>query len=231
MTPAMPRFHPDNIIWDSRNANIIAIIDKKTGSIVWKLGPEYSASDKLRKLGWIIGQHHAHLIPKGLPGEGNILVFDNGGQAGYGAPNPGSPNGVGNALRDHSRVLEFDPLTLDVVWTSSPPQERGSRGRPRGFSIYSNFISSAQRLPNGNTLITEGSCGRIFEATPDYQIVWEYISPFFSKRAFRNAVYRAYRVPYEWAPQAARSQERALPAHRITAGSECRDQLWRSGAN
>ncbi len=38
------RFHPDNIIWDSRETNIIAIIGKKTGKIVWKVGPDYDTS-------------------------------------------------------------------------------------------------------------------------------------------------------------------------------------------
>ena len=93
------RFHPDNIIWDARESNIIAIIDKRTGKIVWRLGPDYS-SPELKGLGWIIGQHHAHLIPRGLPGEGNLLLFDNGGWAGYGAPNPASPYGAKNAVRD-----------------------------------------------------------------------------------------------------------------------------------
>jgi hypothetical protein len=207
------RFHPDNIIWDSRNANIIAIIDKKTGTIVWRLGPDYSTSEKHRKLGWIIGQHHAHLIPRGLPGEGNILVYDNGGSAGYGVPNPGSPSGVGNALRDHSRVLEFDPVSLDIVWSNTPPPVGKQTGpsKPRGFSIYSSFISSAQRLPNGNTLVTEGAGGRLFEVTPAYEIVWEYISPFINKKMFGNSVYRSYRVPYEWVPQAERPVEKAIP--------------------
>jgi hypothetical protein len=84
------RFHPDNLIWSSRQANIIGITHKNTGNIVWQLGPDYTATPALVKLGWIIGQHHAHMIPRGLPGEGNILVFDNGGAAGYGIPNPGS---------------------------------------------------------------------------------------------------------------------------------------------
>ena len=44
--------------------------------------------------------------------------------------------------------------------------------------FYSPFISSAQRLPNGNTLITEGSGGRMIEVTADHRIVWEYISPY-----------------------------------------------------
>jgi hypothetical protein len=95
------RFHPDNLIWGSREANIIAITDRKTGNITWRLGPAYDGSEAERKLGWIIGQHHPHIIPRGLPGEGNLLVFDNGGWAGYGKPNPASPTGRMNATRDY----------------------------------------------------------------------------------------------------------------------------------
>jgi hypothetical protein len=196
------RFHPDNIIWDSRQANIIAITDRQTGKIVWQLGPYFTASETLRKMGQIIGQHHAHLIPRGLPGEGNILVFDNGGHAGYGAPNPGAPTGLNNALRDHSRVLEFNPLTLEIAW-QYPPRGAGS--------LYSSFISSAQRLPNGNTLITEGGNGRLFEVTPKHEIVWEYLNPYTQKKRPMNMVYRAYRVPYDWVPQVKKPKETAVP--------------------
>ena len=73
--------------------------------------------------------------------------------------------------------------------------------------FYSPFISSAQRLPNGNTLITEGSGGRIIEVTSQHDIVWEYISPYWGKLLAMNMVYRAYRLPYEWAPQADRAEE------------------------
>ena len=87
------RFHPDNIIFDARNANILGIISKATGEVVWRLGPDFNESEATRKLGWIIGQHHLHMIPKGLPGEGDLLVFDNGGEGGYGNPNPGAVTG------------------------------------------------------------------------------------------------------------------------------------------
>ncbi|MBP2641138.1 MAG: hypothetical protein H6Q66_2089 [Firmicutes bacterium] len=194
------RFHPDNIIWDGREANIIAIISKKTGKIVWKVGPEYDTSEELKKLGWIIGQHHAHMIPRGLPGEGNIIVFDNGGWGGYGAPNPGSPTGRMNALRDYSRVLEFDPVSLKIVWQYTPA-EAGYIVPVDASRFYSPFISGAQRLPNGNTLITEGSGGRLIEVTADHEIVWEYISPYWGKQFKINMIYRAYRVPYDWIPQ------------------------------
>jgi hypothetical protein len=148
----------------------------------------------------MIGNHHAHLIPRGLPGEGNLLVFDNGGWAGYGAPNPGAPTGIKNALRDYSRVLEIHPLTLKIVWQYTPA-EAGYRMPLDANRFYSPFISSAQRLPNGNTLITEGSGGRLIEVTADHRIVWEYISPHFGQFARFNLVYRAYRLPYGWVPQ------------------------------
>ncbi len=204
------RFHPDNIIWSGRNTNIIAIIDKKDGNLVWQVGPDFITTPELRKLGQIIGQHHPHIIPRGLPGEGNILVFDNGGQAGYGAPNPGAPVGKYNARRDFSRILEFDPLTLEIVWQYTPV-EAGFMPPANNDKFYSSLVSSAQRLPNGNTMITEGAYGRIFEITPDHEIVWEFINPYIEKEHNINMVYRAYRVPYEWIPQLDKPEEKALP--------------------
>ncbi len=207
------RFHPDNIIWSSRAANIIGITDKKSGKIVWRVGPDYTATPALQALGQIIGQHHPHMIPKGLPGEGNILIFDDGGGAGYGAPNPISLTGARNAQRDYSRVIEFDPVTLKIVWEYSPATA-GYRSPIQNLRFYSGYYSSAQRLPNGNTLITEGVTGRIFEVTRDHEIVWEYVSPFFRSRdpKFKpeNEIYRAYRVPYGWVPQLQRPVEKAV---------------------
>ncbi len=203
------RFHPDNIIWDGRQTNIIAIIDKESGKIVWQIGPDYNQNEALKKMGWIIGQHHAHMIPRGLPGEGNILVYDNGGFAGYGSPNPGSPIGHNNALRDYSRILEFDPVTLEVTWQHSY-LDMNVLPKMNNYQFYSPLISSAQRLPNGNTMITEGSNGHVFEITPDHEIVWEYMSPYYGDDGKSNYVYRAYRLPYDWVPQLDKPEEKAI---------------------
>jgi hypothetical protein len=205
------RFHPDNIILDSRESGLLAIVGHASGKIVWKTGPYYRDGDD-KKLGWIIGPHHTHMIPKGLPGEGNILLFDNGGQSGYGPPNDIAPNGISVMRRAYSRVLEFDPVTKDIVWEYAP-NNASKPGQRSGFDLYSPFISSAQRLPNGNTLITEGSDGRVIEVTGEQEIVWEYISPYLwdsSMPAIRNLVYRAYRVPYEWVPQLQKPKESAV---------------------
>jgi hypothetical protein len=193
------RFAPNNVIISSRQASLLAIV-ARDGKIVWRLGPDFSASPELRKIRQIIGQHHAHLIPKGLPGAGHILVFDNGGASGYGFAGPTAPDGVGAFARATSRVLEIDPITLELVWSYTAPR------------FYSSNISGAQRLPNGNSLITEGAGGRVFEVTNDGTIVWEYMNPLFAGPRQSNDVYRAYRLPYAWMPQLARPSEKAVAA-------------------
>jgi len=64
-------------------------------------------------------------------------------------------------------------------------------------SFYSDRISNAQRLPNGNTLINEGRFGRFFEVTPAGEVVWEYVNPYFGPDTVAAAkqmnVFRVYR--------------------------------------
>jgi len=84
-----------------------------------------------------------------LLGDGHLLVFDNDGDAG------------------RSRVIEFDPVTRSVTWVLS--------GKQHGFD--SPTCGSSQRLPNGNTLVTESDGGRALEVTPQGRLVWEYETP------------------------------------------------------
>ena len=191
------RFAPNNVIISSREASLLAIVGRD-GSIVWRLGPDFSASKELLAIRQIIGQHHAHFIPKGLPGAGNLMVFDNGGASGYGFANPIAPDGRGAFVRPTSRVLEINPVTLELVWSYTNPR------------FFSTNISGAQRLPNGNTLITAGAGGRMFEVTKEGAIVWEYMYPTFSGANASNAVYRAYRIPYGWIPQLMPPTERRV---------------------
>ena len=210
------RFHPDNIIWDARESNISAIISKETGKVVWKMGPDFRETKELRKIGQIIGQHHVHMIPQGLPGEGNILIFGNGGWAGYGEPTRTSKDGTKADLRDCSRVLEIDPVTMKILWEVSGKDLYPGLDEIGNYKFYSALVSSAQRLPNGNTLITEGSGGRLIEVTAEHEIVWEYISPYWGEKMKLNMIYRAYRVPYAWAPQAEPSPEVAIQPVDVT---------------
>jgi hypothetical protein len=197
------RFRPDNVIISSREASFIAIIGRD-GKIVWRMGPDYRTLPETKAIGQIIGQHHAHIIPKGLPGAGNLLVFDNGGASGYGEGTPAAPDGIGIVSRGSSRVLEIDPVAMKKVW------EYSIRGT-ESYRFFSHYVSSAQRLPNGDTLITEGADGRIFEVTTGGEVVWEYVSPYFTDGpGATNRVYRAYRLPYSWVPQLQTPVERAV---------------------
>lgn len=90
-------------------------------------------------------QHEPTLLPNG-----NMIVFDNRGNEG------------------RSRIIEVDPLTLDVAWTYQG-------ALPDDF--YSQWCGAVQRLPNGNTLITETNNGRAFEVTRGGITVWEFVNP------------------------------------------------------
>ncbi len=206
------RFAPGNILISSRHADFLAIISRRTGRIVWRLGPgfrqqrhPYTRLLDIRKVPYRVdrlsGQHDAHMIPEGLPGAGDILVFDNEGEGGY-------PPAVMSVLPS-SRVLEINPVTRKVVW-----QYTGTT-----TSFYSPFISSAQRLPNGNTLIDEGVWGRFIQVTPRGRIVWEYVSPFTGRMPLSSGrvrwVYRIQAVPYGWLPKGVPHTEIPVEAPRL----------------
>jgi len=217
------RFHPQNIIADFRSLNVTIIIARHKhpygkwaeGDIIWKLGPDYSDAGDDGKVGQIIGQHMAHMVPMYMPGEGNILMFDNGGGAGYGGLLQGLRDDDGKALdfwpnkfRRFSRVLEINPITKQIEWEykqPKPTKDLNGDGKKRGNErlFYSNIMSGAQRLMNGNTLITEADTGRVLEVTRKGEVVWEYAPPWANPKLgiFGSGIYRAYRVPSWWVPR------------------------------
>ena len=145
------------------------------------------------------------MIPKGLPGEGNILIFDNGGHAGYGIPTQASPTGQYNQGRCFSRVLEIDPITLKIVWSYG--DYRGQLASELSL-FFSAICSGMQRLPNGNTQIVEATSGRIFEVTPEGEIVWEYVDP-------AGFVFRAHRYPYDWVDLPHPEEKEVIPPSNV----------------
>ena len=113
-------------------------------------------------------QHHATWLDNG-----HILIFDNGCHR--------------REMPSFSQVVELDPATKKIVWSYVSPVILG---------FYSFMVSGCERLSNGNTFITEGATGRLFEVTPDGETVWEYVSPWTLPSFFGPAtvVFRAYRV-------------------------------------
>ena len=118
-------------------------------------------------------------------------------------------------MNSGSRILEIDPVKKEIVWQYSGE----NTGKP-GWTFSSTFISSARRLPNGNTLIDEGMNGRFFQITPLGKIAWEYVSPYFAQTPVgggaiggpvtSNWVYRAQPVPYDWVPSGTHHAEKPI---------------------
>ena len=114
-------------------------------------------------------QHDAQWIKPGLPGEGNILVFNNGENRPGGNASTvdqivqPTPDAQGNYPL---QGLAYGPAAPVWTYTASPPT-----------SMFSPFVSGAQRLPNGNTMVCAGWSGASFEVTPAGEIVFQYRVP------------------------------------------------------
>ncbi len=149
----------------------------KGGDLLYRWGnPQtYRAGTAADQL--LFHQHDTHWIPEGLPGEGHLLVFNNGG---------GSPDrsGGGGPNRNYSSVDEVVlPLRADGSYERKPGAAYGpekpiwSYTAAEKSEFFAPAMSGAQRLPNGNTLVCTGFSGTIFEVTPEKEIVWDYINP------------------------------------------------------
>lgn len=143
-----PFFQKEAYLVSMRYLNSVFLINKETGEIIWK-------SPK----GLLGHQHDATMLKNG-----NVLVFNN---AFYSFVSPTNSYNYG------SEVLEINPKTNEVVWQFSGGNNPLDKSR-----LTEVILSGAQRLSNGNTLITLGTSGRIMEVTPDKKIVWDMINPY-----------------------------------------------------
>jgi len=117
----------------------------------------------------LFGPHNGQWIDKGLPGEGHMLIFNNGMRRTGGA---------------YSTVDEIvPPVDAKGHYLSTPgkafePEKPvWSYVAPKRTDFFAGFISGAQRLPNGDTLICSGPNGTVFEVTPKAETVWKYVNP------------------------------------------------------
>lgn len=190
----------DQVMISVRNFSEIWVIDHSTttaeaasekGNILYRWGnpAAYDRGDESDQQ--LFGQHDAKWITEVLPGAGNILVFNNGDNS-----------------RPYSSVEDFTPplndngeyeLTESAYGPEAPVWHYQA---PETGDFYSNHISGAQRLPNGNTLICSGGDAMIFEVTIEGEIVWEYHNPYevtSPKGETKNSIFRAekYSPDYE----------------------------------
>ena len=208
------RFAPNNVIISSREASLLAIVGRD-GSIVWRLGPDFSQSRELRAIRQIIGQHHAHLIPKGLPGAGNLLVFDNGGSSGYGFANPIAPDGTGRVCARHVARARDQPRDARAGLVLHESQVLQHQHQQRAAAAERQHADHRRRRRADVRGHQRG-----------HDRLGVHVSAFSGANA-SNAVYRAYRVPYagyrSYVPTERRITPPALGDFRVPV-------TWRSGS-
>lgn len=136
----------------ARNLNSIFKIERKTGLILWRLGED--GDFKISGEDQFYNQHSPELQPNG-----NLLVFDNGGgrPAKYG----------GNYSRAVELEIEEDKMEAKAVWCWG-----------RELCLFTPIWGDADRLENGNTLITFGTrthpkTSRLIEITREKEVVWD----------------------------------------------------------
>lgn len=185
----------DQIVFSSPNISEIFIIDHSTttkeaashrggrggkgGDFLYRWGnpQNYQRGDSTNRK--LFGQHDVRWIEKGMPGAGNLTVFNN--------HPPGDPVGniMNTAGNNYSAVYEITPTidkngnyVIEKEKPFGPEKPVWVYTAPDTLSFYSSFISGAQRMANGNTFILEGAKGRFFEVTPGGKTVWEYLNPY-----------------------------------------------------
>ena len=181
-------YHPEReqIVLSARNYSELWIIDHSVtaaeaggadggnggrgGDLLYRWGNPRAYGRGTRDGQQLFWHHGAHWIAPGLPGAGNLLLFNNG-------------NEFGGGQRWYSSVDEIAPpaagygyrLDGEAAYAPAAPLWSYAADPPEAF--YAFFRSRAQRLPNGNTFITHGPHGTFFQVTPQGETVWRYVNP------------------------------------------------------
>ena len=194
----------DQIVLSCHEINEIWIIDHSTttsqaashsggkygkgGDLLYRWGNPVAYNKGSKANQKLFYQHNAHWIPKGLKDAGDIMIFNNGLSR---SPSFSSVEIITPDVSSagvYKTTIPYGPTAFKWSYKDSVPT-----------NFYSPFVSGAQRLPNGNTLICSGNQGRFFEVGDKNTIVWQYINPVVEQdviltdgqTAYSNEVFRA----------------------------------------
>jgi hypothetical protein len=141
----------------------------KGGDLIYRWGNPQAYRNGSNADQRLFKQHNAHWIPKGLPGEGHILVFNNG---------QGRPDGQYSSVDELVLPMNKDgSYERKAGLAYGPSKAEWSYTAPNKSDFNANFISGAHRLANGNTLICSGPDGTVFEVTKEKEVVWKFVNP------------------------------------------------------
>jgi hypothetical protein len=138
----------------------------KGGDLLYRWGNPTLYGAGTRDSQTLFQQHDAEWVLPGNPGAGNITVFNNGLGRKYSTIDEFTPPVDSKGNYTLTAGQPFGPKTFAWTYQATPPE-----------SLYSEAISGAQRLANGNTLIDDGVYGTFTEVTASGEVVWKYVNP------------------------------------------------------
>lgn len=187
----------DQIMVTSRNFSEIWIINhniiieeaaSEKGDLLYRWGNPAAYDRGTQANQKLYGPHDGRWIENNYPGDGDITIFNNGQnrpEGKYSTVDQITPP----LLEDGSyKLIEeeaYAPEALTWTYIAENPTD-----------FYGDHISGADRLKGGNTIICEGTTGRIFEVEENGTLVWEYHNPIYQVSAngdTNKSVFRATR--------------------------------------
>jgi hypothetical protein len=179
-------YHPelDQIVFSSNSLDEIFIIDHDTtteeaagpaGDLLYRWGNPSNYERKGQHVLWNV--HGVNWIDKGMPGENNLLLFNNGNDDNSSDVIEFIPPLLSDGTYEIKDGQQFDPLPDDYVFFYE------------SNDFHGDHLGGVYRLPNGNTMATNGLGGEIRELNTEGQIVWQHFTP--------DSVMRAVKYPYE----------------------------------
>lgn len=217
----------DQIVMNSRHTGEFYIVDHSTttqesasntggnsgmgGDILYRWGNPIAYDQGNIIDAQLFGAHDVQWIPDSLEGPNKLLIFNNGWQR-------IDPDDWSNVIKLelpwNAQTMKYDYNAGTAYGPQSPYWEYVDTVNmlSHGTMFYSGYISGAQVLYNGNTLICDGAYGRLFEIDTAQEIVWEYYNPIIqtgilnqgdSLQPFAlgtgNPVFRAKKYPKDYA--------------------------------
>ncbi len=171
----------DQIALSCKNTNEIYILDHSTttqeaashtggdygkgGDFLYRWGNPQAYDAGLSSDQFLFGQHDVQWIEEGRVGAGNLLVFNNG--------NGRNPSYSSIEVIQTPGQNGVYPLNESGMWGPASSNWTWNLAE----DMYAPSVSGAERLSNGNTLVTIGTQGTFYEVNLSGEIVWKYINP------------------------------------------------------
>jgi hypothetical protein len=162
------------------------------------------------------GQHDPNWIKYG-PYKDKIIFFNNGASRAYSSVEIINPP-MKSLKYDLDPSGVYGPSIPDFIYTKSPQNK-----------FYSQVMSGAEILPNGNVFMVEATSGKFTEYNiQTNSIVWEYINPVKAtsitkqgESAAGNSTFRAYKYPANYGAFTGRTLTPGLPLEIDPWPSDC----------